>query len=131
MVELDVEAGHEDLPCPKIRLRGSPMTLELSILKIWYGISRSGVQPYFMMPPKMGSQPSIFTMTPIIGSEAMTSLDQKMFERLTHLGLPRFSDLVGKDVYDFLKDCHDKFHNLSFLKSYGVAYTTYQLRDRD
>lgn len=44
-----------------------------------YGILSPGVQPLSMLPPKVGSQPTKFTMPPVASVPAMFSKDQKRF----------------------------------------------------
>lgn len=73
----------------------------------------------------MGSYPSRFTMPPFAVSIIMSFEDQKRFERFTHLGPPRFSDVVEKDAYEFLIDFGERFYNFILLELHGIAYTTY------
>lgn len=58
-------------------------------------------------------------MPPIVKGIVMSFRDQKCFTRVTHLGPPKFSNVMGKDAYKFLIDYQDKFITLDLLSHIG------------
>lgn len=60
----------------------------------------------------MESQSTKFTTSFIAMGIIMSSKAQKKFKRFTHLGIPKFSSVIGEDAYEFLIGYRDKLHNL-------------------
>lgn len=58
-------------------------------------------------------------------SLAMSTAEQKSFERLVRLALSQFDATPGDRANDFLSECQDWLCNLVIHESYGVAYTSY------
>lgn len=50
-----------------------------------------------------------------------------MLYRFLILSLPTFSYVSGTDAYDFLIPYEARVHNLGFLKTHIIDYTTFQL----
>lgn len=82
-----------------------------------------------MLPPQVGSQPSILAMTSIIANATMSFDDRYMFETFSDLGSPRFSSILGENAYEFQIYYYEKLYNVQLLESHSIASTTYALRE--
>lgn len=84
---------------------------------------------HVVVAPRTLSQQVLSFAQPMAPRLAMTFEEQKMLGLFIKLGPPRFTSVVGENIHKFPLNFHERLHNLGFVESHWVDYTTYQLED--